>query len=415
MDGQPALSTRNLWFRFPSVPGAHLGAALRGQPRPRPRWVLEDISLEVAQGESLAIVGFNGAGKSTLLRLMAGILSPTRGGAASRLRIASLIDLGATIDGSLSGLENIQLAAAFAGVDRRIATAEIDQAAEFCDLGSALHRPVSEYSRGMRARLSFAAATAFQPEILLIDEVLAVGDITFQRKCIDHLLRFRSEGGTLIFVSHNAANITSVCQRGLHLHEGRNLHLGSAADAIESMYRLQEQQELERHEMSLDPAPSATSAIALDEVAKVSIRSGSVRAHSGESPVWGERAIVEIEVEALEPQAVRLYFAIFLPDDGTCIIGYLHDDLLTLPAGGTRICAEIDEWPILPGHYRLHASVFEPRQFAAPLDEMGWVRPAYSFVVLPSDRPEGRLMAAVGQASTFGHATTVSVRLLAAN
>jgi ABC-2 type transport system ATP-binding protein len=184
-------------------------------------WALRDVSIDVAHGETLGLIGANGSGKSTLLKIMAGILRPTSGTVHASGRIASLLELGAGFNGELSGRDNIYLNASLLGLTRRDIDAAFDEIVEFSELGEFIEGPVKHYSSGMYVRLGFAVAVHVEPDILLVDEVLAVGDEHFQRRCLDKIRDFQDQGRTILFVSHSSPLVEQVCGRAVVLDHGR--------------------------------------------------------------------------------------------------------------------------------------------------------------------------------------------------
>ena len=191
----------------------------RTEHRP-PLWALRDVSLEVAEGDLLALIGRNGAGKSTLLKILARITEPTSGQARIRGRLGSLLEVGTGFHGELTGRENIYLNGAILGMRRREIQRRFDEIVDFAEIERFLDTPLKRYSSGMGVRLAFAVAAHLEPEILLVDEVLAVGDVGFQRKCIGKMSEVAGEGRTVVFVSHNMAIIQSLCRRGILLERG---------------------------------------------------------------------------------------------------------------------------------------------------------------------------------------------------
>lgn len=198
---------------------------------------LDGISFDVVEGETFGVLGHNGSGKSTLLKLMAGIMSPTAGRVLVRGRLAALLELGAGFHPDLTGRENIFLNGSILGLDRDYVRAAFDDIVNFAELHEFIDVQVKHYSSGMRARLGFSVATHLDPDVLLIDEVLAVGDETFRNKCMERVHKFRSMGRTMIIVSHNADTVRQLCSRAAVLDRGRLVHLGPADDAIAAYRR----------------------------------------------------------------------------------------------------------------------------------------------------------------------------------
>jgi lipopolysaccharide transport system ATP-binding protein len=196
-------------------------------------WALRDVSLEVGQGEVLGIIGRNGAGKTTLLKVLAEITEPTEGRVAINGRVGSLLEVGTGFHPDLTGRENILLNGAILGMRRREILKKFAQIVEFAEIGPFLDTPVKRYSSGMYVRLAFAVAAHLEPEVLIVDEVLAVGDAAFQKKCIGKIGEVARAGLTVLFVSHNMATVTAFCQRACWLDAGRIVDEGRTQDVVE--------------------------------------------------------------------------------------------------------------------------------------------------------------------------------------
>jgi len=205
--------------------------SLRGQrPEQETLRALDGVSFEVHRGEALGVIGANGSGKTTLLRLLAGVLSPTSGTVRMNGRVTTLIELGAGFNPDLSGEENVFLSGALYGFSRAAMKRKLAAIVEFSELGRFIEVPVKNYSAGMSARLAFAVATDVDPDILVVDEVLAVGDEAFQRKSLERMQGFRSAGKTIVLVSHDLNTVATFCDRVLLLDRGRILAEGPADD-----------------------------------------------------------------------------------------------------------------------------------------------------------------------------------------
>ncbi|RME47458.1 MAG: ABC transporter ATP-binding protein, partial [Chloroflexi bacterium] len=191
-------------------------------------WALRDVSFEVKRGEVVGIIGRNGAGKSTLLKILSRITEPTSGRAEIHGRVGSLLEVGTGFHPELTGRENIYLNGAILGMRKREIDRKFDEIVAFAEIEKFIDTPVKRYSSGMYVRLAFAVAAHLEPEILLVDEVLAVGDAAFQKKCLGKMGDVAKEGRTVLFVSHNMAAITSLCQRAIWLEEGKIKEDGSA-------------------------------------------------------------------------------------------------------------------------------------------------------------------------------------------
>lgn len=195
-------------------------------------WALRGLDLDVESGEIFGVIGPNGAGKSTLLKAVAGVLHPTEGRVIVRGRVAPLLELGAGFHPELTGRENVYLYGTLLGNHRRELAARFDSIVGFAELDGFIDAPLRTYSTGMIARLGFAVATSRFADVLLVDEVLAVGDAHFQAKCLARMQSFREHGATILFVSHDLATIASLCQRALWLDGGRAVEYGPAADVV---------------------------------------------------------------------------------------------------------------------------------------------------------------------------------------
>ncbi|MEE8346299.1 MAG: ABC transporter ATP-binding protein [Dehalococcoidia bacterium] len=208
-------------------------ALLRGRGWSPPFHALRDVSFCVAQGETLGIIGRNGSGKSTILKLIAGVTAPSEGEIAVYGRVSPLIELGAGFHPDLTGRENVFLNASILGMSRKETLARFDDIISFAELWDFVDTPVKRYSSGMYIRLGFSVAVHSDPEILLIDEVLAVGDAAFQEKCLAKMQEFRSRGITIVLVSHSMELVEDFCQRALLLNGGRVVVDGPTTEVVE--------------------------------------------------------------------------------------------------------------------------------------------------------------------------------------
>ena len=196
--------------------------------------VLEDISFDVRAGESVAVIGANGAGKSTLLKLITGVMAPSEGSVRTSGSIAALLELGAGFEPEYTGLENLRMNAAFLGLTRAEIDERLDDILSFADIGEAVHEPIKHYSSGMVVRLGFAVVASVRPDLLITDEVLAVGDESFQKKCIRWIEGYLAEGGTLLMVSHNMYQVQKLCRHALWLEGGRTRAWGDVFDVSQA-------------------------------------------------------------------------------------------------------------------------------------------------------------------------------------
>lgn len=193
---------------------------------------IEQISFQIMKGESVALIGRNGAGKSTSLGLVAGVIKPSSGQVTVHGRVASMLELGGGFHPELTGRENIKLNATLLGLRRKDINERIDKIIEFSELGEFIDEPIRVYSSGMLAKLGFSVITQVEPDILIIDEVLAVGDISFQRKCIDTINAFKEKGVTILFVSHSMSDVKEVCDKVIWVENHKVKKIGNSNEVI---------------------------------------------------------------------------------------------------------------------------------------------------------------------------------------
>lgn len=201
-------------------------------------WAVRDVSLDVRKGETIGIVGCNGSGKSTLLQVICGTLAPTNGHVDTKGRLAALLELGAGFNPEFSGRENVYMNAAILGLSRSETDAKFDEVVEFADIGDFIDQPVKTYSSGMYVRLAFAVQACIDPDILVVDEALAVGDERFQRKCFARMEKLKSNGTSILFVSHSAQNILDWCDRAILMHKGEAIYSDSPVNTIQAYQKL---------------------------------------------------------------------------------------------------------------------------------------------------------------------------------
>jgi ABC-type polysaccharide/polyol phosphate transport system ATPase subunit len=206
--------------------------------RSTPMWALRDVSFQVEQGEALGIVGHNGAGKTTMLRILSSITTPTRGEITIRGRLAALVEVGSGFHPELTGRENIDLHGAMLGMRSSEIRRKLDSIIDFAGVDQYIDVPVKRYSSGMYVRLGFSIAAHLDPDILLLDEVLAVGDFAFQNKCLDRIAELRRAGRTIVFISHDLASVYRLCDRALLLHHGRLVAEGPPRQVIDQYQQM---------------------------------------------------------------------------------------------------------------------------------------------------------------------------------
>src|ERR671918_1456355 len=206
----------------------------RTRPVTKEFWALRDIDLEVERGETFGIIGHNGAGKSTLLKILSRITPPTRGEADLTGRVGALLEVGTGFHPELTGRENVFLNGAILDMKRREIQSRFEEIVEFADIGPFIDTPVKRYSSGMQLRLAFSVGAHLEPEILIIDEVLSVGDIAFQEKCLGRMEEASKEGRTVVFISHSLPSVVSLCDQAIMLSEGRVAASGKVGAVVDA-------------------------------------------------------------------------------------------------------------------------------------------------------------------------------------
>jgi lipopolysaccharide transport system ATP-binding protein len=289
-------------------------------------WALKDVSFEVKRGEVLGVIGRNGAGKSTLLKILSRITEPTEGLARIRGRVASLLEVGTGFHPELTGRENIYLNGSILGMSKTEIRKKFDEIVAFAEIDQFLDTPVKRYSSGMYVRLAFSVAAHLQPEILIVDEVLAVGDVAFQRKCMDYMKSLARSGITILMVSHNLFAVKAMCRRVLLLSAGRRQFDGSPAEGID----------LYEKDSRLEADPWAVGVIGEDINSwPIVIRFVEYLDAEGRPRTvydYGERMRVRIHYEVRKPvKYPNFYFAIRRSDNVACCSFSAARDGVTVP------------------------------------------------------------------------------------
>jgi ABC-type polysaccharide/polyol phosphate transport system ATPase subunit len=264
-DAQVAIDVRSLGVRYSlrftrkTTIRQSFNHTLRRRASTTDFWALRDVTFRLVHGESLGVIGPNGAGKSTLLQVLAGIISPTHGVVDVHGHVSSLLTLGVGFDGDLSGVENIRLAGAFMGLDHQEVERQLPGIVEFADLGPFIEAPLRTYSSGMRARLGFSIATAIDPDILLLDEVLGTGDQAFREKSRGRVVELVEAAKAIVLVTHDMSWVLEFCNRALLLERGRIVAEGDPAEVVE-IHREHSQEAKARRAQGLPRWPDDTSA-----------------------------------------------------------------------------------------------------------------------------------------------------------
>ncbi len=333
--------------------GAPLRWARQGFAPPDPAedfWALKGVDFEVMPGEVVGIIGRNGAGKSTLLKILSRITKPTTGRVTLNGRVGSLLEVGTGFHPELTGRENVYLNGSILGMSRREIAKKFDEIVAFAEVERFLDTPVKRYSSGMYVRLAFAVAAHLEPEILIVDEVLAVGDAGFQQKCLDKMGTAARDGKTVLFVSHNMPVIRMLCRRACVLERGRVVYSGPSQDAILRML------------------PDSTHMLGQDLATRTDRRglgnyrfsriSTAEHGGSGENILTGEPVRFVVEINRLAPgRTTKVDVAIVVRDNfGTCLTTLASHFIGCSPeidAKTTRVQFCLDRLPLLAGRYRL--------------------------------------------------------------
>lgn len=382
-------------YRAYRSPAARLAeAATLGRWRGhRQHWALRGVDLAIRPGAAFGLVGANGAGKSTLLRVLAGTSAPTEGRYRVAGRLASLLELGAGFHSDFTGRENVRTGGVLAGWSAREVEARLEAIADFAELGEAFDAPVRTYSTGMAMRLGFAAALGFEPDLLILDEVFAVGDMYFQKKCVDRLLDLRASGRTILFCSHSLYDVRQLCDEALWLDGGRPRCLGDATTVTNRYASLQQ----ERIEGEGGEAPRPADWPRLEEV-------GLVRPDG--SPVSRVRTGDDLQLRLRwsnplgSARPIQLGAAFVRQDQTLCAAAATHLDGVRLEGAGGEAVLHLPRLPLLSGTFTVMLYLFDGEGLfrfveraldddlvvESGTDEPGLVRLDHRWEVRPSER-----------------------------
>ena len=348
MSAEGSVSVNHVWKRFRKDRGRrllrdhlarakHLGRSTGANPW---RWVLRDIDFEVQPGDSLAIVGVNGSGKSTLLKIVAGVMFPHSGSVETNGRIGALIEVMSGIHPDLTGRENVQVYATLLGLSRKQVAAKFDEIVAFAEVESAVDRQVKFYSSGMKMRIGFAIAAFLEPSILIVDEVLAVGDSSFQQKCLNRMSEVLESGTTLLLVSHDLAAVAATAQRGIWLEDSR-VRAAGAIDDVLGHYRT-----------AIEERAEASS------TAKGKVRISNVRVSGAENSLvsTNEPCAITFDTETDERYSVNLYLGV---SEGAPTPIFVVRREVVLEAGRSSFRLDIPRLPLPSGKYFLWCGAFQ--------------------------------------------------------
>ena len=326
---------------------------LRGHGAAHVFRALDDVSFTMRRGESLGIIGENGAGKSTLLKVVAGVIQPTHGNVVVNGRVGALLELGSGFHPEYTGLANIDLAAALLGLAPSELGAKRDEIIAFADLGDHIHDPLKQYSSGMVVRLGFAVATALSPDVLITDEVLAVGDESFQKRCIAWMERYLGHGGTLLLCSHSMYHIQKLCTHALWLKDGRVERYGAAADVSQAYLAYHEEKDARARRPVNEDLAAASGWYAINSLV---VEPGDTVEQGGVLTVRGEVFSPDDRVPVVLVGIVRA--------DGTPVYGVATDmenaPPLRLAEQRYAFSLTFPDVALLPGRYQLRAHALDP-------------------------------------------------------
>jgi lipopolysaccharide transport system ATP-binding protein len=353
---------------------------------PEAIWALKDVSFDVHSGEAIGIIGRNGAGKSTLLKILSRVTDPTEGEARIRGRVGSLLEVGTGFHPELSGRENIFLNGAILGMRRNEIIAKFDEIVAFAEIEQFIDTPVKHYSSGMYMRLAFAVAAHLEPEILIVDEVLAVGDLQFQKKCLEKMKQVEKEGRTVLFVSHNMLSISRLCKRTLLLEAGRITMDGPTEDVIHAYLRSGSSARAERIWPNRNDAPGR------DLVRLFAVRivdeTGAIAQYSDvRRPVW-----IEMEYDVLKSGYALMPHIGLSNDDGLFLFSAHDLDPVwrerPRPAGRYISRVRIPGNFLAPGYHFVYAGMNAVNPWA--LEFLEWEAAAFEIIdTLEEDSARG--------------------------
>lgn len=327
-------------------------------PAHRDFWALRDATFSVPRGSSLAIIGHNGSGKSTALKVLTGIYRPTSGSVSVNGRVAALLEVGAGFHPELTGRENIRLNGTILGFTGREMDRMMDEIIDFADIGDFIDNPIKHYSSGMHVRLGFAVSVMVRPEILIVDEVIAVGDEEFQRKCFDHMHGLRRDGTTMVLVSHSMAQVQQLCDEAVWLEHGVVQDIGPTRSVATAYLDRVNQTEADR------AAANSREEVAHDRRGSGEIRVAGVSFLGADRaplqrPITGSATIIRLDVRVERP-VERVSFGIEIRNtDGVPVMALESgaDDLVSLVPGAATVDWDMGQFLLAPGQYQLRTFV----------------------------------------------------------
>jgi len=385
---------------YPRVhrPGERLrafAALLAGREPREGAEVLHDVSLDIFRGQSFGIIGENGAGKSTLLKILTGVLSPSRGSVEVNARVAALLELGAGFQPEFSGIDNIRMKAALLGMGSRQLDRKMDEILAFADIGDYVYEPVKHYSSGMVVRLGFAVVAASDPELLITDEVLAVGDESFQKKCVRWIEAFLERGHTLLMVSHSMYLVQKLCQRALWLHQGRTQEIGDVFPVTQSYLAWHEEKNATERRQRQDQQGDSGLYRVRDFRLAGNGRDDEV------SIVTGDDLDLELSLHSPDGRPPVALIGV-MRADGTPVYGVASDFDRSVPEQVDdqtfRFRVRFERLPLLPGIYSIRGHAMDPEglrlcdtaeirfSVSGESRELGMIRLPHRWIGPPQDK-----------------------------
>lgn len=376
---------KSLWYGLKDIANEALGRNdSHDQLRAEEFWAVNDIAFELRRGECLGLIGRNGAGKTTLLRMLNGLIKPDKGRIEMRGRVGALIALGAGFNPILTGRENIYVNASVLGLSKKETAARFGEIVEFAELGEFIDTPVQSYSTGMSVRLGFAVAAMLEPDILLLDEVLAVGDMAFQRKCFAKLERIRQSGTCLILVSHQLTNVRAICERTIWLQDGRIAEAGRTDNVLRTYTNA-----VNREKVGMNDGPGAgnggrfgSGEVKVSAVTLQPSQKGITILHTGQD------IAVDILFEKLKPVAGLRFWVALCDRKGAKLAGAVSPPGNAESASGvSSVRCLFKSLPLLSGEYSIYVGILDKKITTTPYDR---VADAARFAIDQPDREDDR-------------------------
>lgn len=356
-------------------PNAQLAPILAGQEKQIDGdrfWALRDINLEINQGEILGVIGGNGAGKSTLLKILSRVTAPTKGNVKVKGRIASLLEVGTGFHPELTGLENIFMNGVILGMSKQEIKAKLDEIIDFSGVEQYLETPVKRYSSGMRVRLGFSVAAHLEPEILVIDEVLAVGDAEFQRKCLGKMNKVAREGRTVLFVSHNMLSVSNLCTRGILLENG-TIKTNNHIEDVVAEYLAQQYVNVDKENISTRQDRSGTGVLRIVKVEFLN----AITEDPVSNILSGDKILISLTVNAKESMSGVSVAIAFFNHTGNIMFSCLSNAIgksYNFNSGEQVILyCHINKWPTSGGRYTYNVHVRKSGEYLDSVKDAGFI------------------------------------------